>query len=593
LPLQHVVVYRNGVAYFERAGHVSADAVHFKMQRAKIGDFLATLAVTERGGSAVRAAALPLQDDAGEDAARDLQTVTLALDGKGHDVQVGYVTEAPLWKPSYRMVVHPGGQAELEAWGVVQNVSGEDWRDVRLSLASGAPIAFEADLGTAVIPSRPFVADPGQRNGSVPRGETSFAGASSPENGATVHAPVIDTGSSSVSTSVSTSVRGSANRSFESVTADAVAVSAGSPGSAPRNVRPAPARFTPRRPVGTLTVQGASTRYDVASLVSVPDQSTTMVMFLARPVAGEASYFYSPDPGIPDSGTHPFRVARFKNDTGGTLEPGPITVLGEGAFLGQGLLDVVPSGATATVPFALEGGIVVTRNRDPRSEETGARIAKIENGELTVERDAVTRTTYKMQNGADEAAVVRVRHDRAPGTRLFGPPAGTEDRLGSGDALVPISVPAHAAADLVVDERAPGRKPCDWMSALADEAVRAYLADPHADPAVAKALSAAWNIREQYQRLANERDSLRLQAQTLSQSTDEERKNMRSIEKSAGVDALRQKIAADFAKASARLAELTQKAATRDAELPELRRRFHDAVAGIAFVALPATAGTR
>ncbi len=56
---------------------------------------------------------------------------------------------------------------------------------------------------------------------------------------------------------------------------------------------------------------------------------------------------------------------------------------------------------------------------------------------------------------------------------------------------------------------------------------------------------------------------------------------MRAIEKSGGVEALRQQIAADFAKASARLAELTQKATEREAELPELRRRFEDALRGV------------
>src|ERR1700722_12155656 len=63
LPVQRVVVYRNGVAYFERAGHVATDEVHFKMQQGEVGDFLATLAVMERGGSSVRAAVFPLRSD--------------------------------------------------------------------------------------------------------------------------------------------------------------------------------------------------------------------------------------------------------------------------------------------------------------------------------------------------------------------------------------------------------------------------------------------------------------------------------------------------------------------------------------------------
>ena len=57
------VVYRNGVAYFERAGHVDEGEVRFKMKQSEVGDFLATLAVMEQGGSSVRAAAFPLDVD--------------------------------------------------------------------------------------------------------------------------------------------------------------------------------------------------------------------------------------------------------------------------------------------------------------------------------------------------------------------------------------------------------------------------------------------------------------------------------------------------------------------------------------------------
>ncbi len=61
------------------------------------GDFLATLAVLERGGSSVRAAAFPMPPDAAADAGSKLQTVVMSLDGKEHDLKVGYIaTDADL-----------------------------------------------------------------------------------------------------------------------------------------------------------------------------------------------------------------------------------------------------------------------------------------------------------------------------------------------------------------------------------------------------------------------------------------------------------------------------------------------------------------
>src|SRR6185369_13912098 len=63
LGLRRVVIYRNGVAYFERSGKVQSDQVTFRVRSEKVGDFLATLAVMEQGGSSVRSASFPVDLD--------------------------------------------------------------------------------------------------------------------------------------------------------------------------------------------------------------------------------------------------------------------------------------------------------------------------------------------------------------------------------------------------------------------------------------------------------------------------------------------------------------------------------------------------
>src|SRR5215468_9535254 len=60
LGLRRVVIYRNGVGYFERQGRVEEDEVTFRVRTEKVGDFLATLAVIEQGGSSVRSASFPV-----------------------------------------------------------------------------------------------------------------------------------------------------------------------------------------------------------------------------------------------------------------------------------------------------------------------------------------------------------------------------------------------------------------------------------------------------------------------------------------------------------------------------------------------------
>src|SRR4026209_2193283 len=63
LTLKKVVIYRNGVGYFERGGRVQSDRVQFRVRKDEVGDFLATLAVLERGGSSVRSASFPMEVD--------------------------------------------------------------------------------------------------------------------------------------------------------------------------------------------------------------------------------------------------------------------------------------------------------------------------------------------------------------------------------------------------------------------------------------------------------------------------------------------------------------------------------------------------
>src|SRR6185369_11557540 len=178
----------------------------------------------------------------------------------------------------------------------------------------------------------------------------------------------------------------------------------------------------PRRvsALAAVAVGGGTTRYKIPGDVTVPDESATMVLLVSRKVPGESVFLFAPDGGVPDSSAHPFRVVRFENATTGLLERGPIAVFGEGQFLGQGMLDPLPPKGKATVPFALDRSIAVTSER--QGTEQGARLFRIEAGALYIERDSVSKTTYKVVSGSDETSRLIVRHPRLPSARLFKPP---------------------------------------------------------------------------------------------------------------------------------------------------------------------------
>ncbi len=637
LPLRRVVVYRNGVGYYERAGHVEATEVKFRMRQQLIGDFLATLAIVERGGSSVRSASFPIEvQDQVDPRAREFQelwrpdftgkpkeknplrNVVLRLDGLGHDLAVGYVAETPVWRPSYRVVLDQAGKAELQSWGIIENLSGENWNDIELVLVAGAPLAFQSNLGQPVTPPRPLVSDTGEVIDAMPEGVTSVASSNSPvdryepesqaapaaapapEPQQEAKAPREKSEVSRKKARIGLATLGGSGAGY-GYKDDSGAVAGMPAASVPKAGKPAAAAVrgampsimradAPSQPrnvsaLAAVAIQSGATRYAIPYRVTVPDESATMVLLMQQAVPGESVFLFAPDGGVADSATHPFRVARFTNATKGLLERGPIAVFEKGSFLGQGLLEALPPGGTATVPFALERSIGV--QSEVHVNERGARLARVETGNLTIERDTVIRTTYKIQNGANDAAKMLVRHGRRPGTRLYHPPPDTEDNTGAGTALLPMEVRALGRAELIVDERAATQQNADWLSALAEAAVTAFIKDDRADKTQRDALVSAWQIRQSWKKLDDEQSTLNAEREELSRTQEELRANLEAIRKNEQAADLRRKLtkkldesATRFDKVQKRLVELS--VATREQQI-----RFRDAVHDLRITTVP------
>ena len=90
----------------------------------------------------------------------DSQKKSVRLGFRGdakREVKVGYVTENPIWKTSYRIVTDKQGKARLLGWANIENTSDEDWRDIKLTLVSARPISFKMDLYPPLFIPRPTV----------------------------------------------------------------------------------------------------------------------------------------------------------------------------------------------------------------------------------------------------------------------------------------------------------------------------------------------------------------------------------------------------------------------------------------------------
>lgn len=86
------------------------------------------------------------------------KAVSVVFSGAGkRKVAVGYVSEAPLWKPSYRLSIDEKGAARIQGWATVENTTDEDWNNVKVGLVAGRPMTFQMDLYDPLFVPRPVV----------------------------------------------------------------------------------------------------------------------------------------------------------------------------------------------------------------------------------------------------------------------------------------------------------------------------------------------------------------------------------------------------------------------------------------------------
>jgi len=141
--LGRVVVYRNGVAYYERRVQVTGDQLAVTVPRLRVDDFLKSLTVIDnRTGNPVPVSFGREQAEQSGNVAMIMKLPHVGV----HDLKLTYVTESPAWKPSYRVVVGDDGKVSLQGWAIVDNTSGEQWRGVRVGVGSSSALSFRYDL---------------------------------------------------------------------------------------------------------------------------------------------------------------------------------------------------------------------------------------------------------------------------------------------------------------------------------------------------------------------------------------------------------------------------------------------------------------
>jgi flagellar biosynthesis chaperone FliJ len=616
--LGRVVVYRNGVAYFERTGTFEKDTLELKVPADKVDDFLKSLTVVDAKTGDPAPISYPTTAPASDESG--LIHMVISLNGPApHELKVSYVTDAPSWKPSYRVTLGQGNKVGLQAWAIVDNTSGEDWANVQLGVGSSSALSFRYDLRSVRLVQRETLRSDDLFAQAPPMGGASYANNQQGQQqmGPRVMAELSDaTLAANVNSGrdardeakykqppsgkkgapmptvvaagrVTGNVGhgggrgyGAPSKSAEKLSMDAeapppaqapasqldqmarqlnatknqvivegwadksdgdkyaasleranrtreqlirggldpnkvVAIGKGEENGRAGGVRiveapPPPPKDAQQKLDEQAAAQGVepigTSHFESKSRMSVTHGTSAMVSILKTDTEGEVVYLYDAE-SARGNGTFPFRAMRIKNPTDSVLESGPVTVFGEGKFIGEGLADPIPAHSTAFVPFALDRQILVERKED--DVDRIAKIITVQRGVFSTEVQHTRRTVLTLNNRMSEKTTLYVRHSVAAGYKLTKSP-DKHERLGSA-YLFRVELEPNAKQEMVIEESTPLFKTTDIRAPGGMDMVTAFLtsaAEGQLKAAVTELLKVQKEMANTEQRIATMRDAM-------------------------------------------------------------------------------------
>ena len=251
--------------------------------------------------------------------------LTLSAGPAPREVGFAYVAAAPLWKPSWRLLLgEAGAPARLQGWAVVENRSGADWDGVRLSLVSGNPAAYAQALYAPISLARPVLPVRGAERVQV---QADTGARPAPPPASPMMAPAM------TSAPAGRALRAEAPGFQEQVAAVPAALAVGSPGRV------------------AFTLPG---------LVSLRGGETANLPFLDAALPAERVWW------VQDLGArNPLNAVRIANASGQTLPDGLAAVFGgagaeAGAYLGDAELRAMAPGDRRLLAFARDRDVLLT-----------------------------------------------------------------------------------------------------------------------------------------------------------------------------------------------------------------------------------------
>src|ERR1035441_339072 len=473
---------------------------------------------------------------------QDVRRMVISTAGEGdRDLLVSYISEVPVWKCTYRIVVPKEGKPLLQGWAIVDNTVGEDWKNVELSLVAGAPQSFVQELSQPYYTRRPVVPLP--ENAMVTPQTHEATIQTEVENGAPAAIPrgVVGGVPGGVPGGQMGGVIGGigSGSGGGGGVGGGAGVGAGAGGGVGGGVfrvgggvpRPDATEVAETLEAGTTVGEtrelGDLFEYKLKDRVTIRKNQSAMVPILQTRIDAEKVSVWNPSqPSV-------LRALWINNSSDLTLDGGSFNVLDTDAFAGEGLMDAIKPGEKRLLSYAADLGVLV----DAKQKADNQRVTKviIAHGTMTQSTQERQENTYSIRNRDTSPRAVVIEHPARPGWKL------TDDEKPAESSAsfhrFRLTVEPKKTTTLVVKEYRPIMNSYQ-LTNVTDNQIKFFLDQKMINPEVEKALRRIAAQKNEIAVIEAVITGRRSQVSSISDDQQRVRENMKALKGSAEEKAL-------------------------------------------------------
>ena len=353
-----------------------------------------------------------------------LRHLTLQDNGTGtRDLRVSYISEVPIWKSTYRILLtstptsSTPQTATLQGWAVVDNTVGTDWNNVQLSLIAGSPQSFLQPLSQPIYSRRPDIPiaqdaqlTPQTHQSSIESPApvvAGVAGMSAMGSGSGVGLPINGRNSMASQKTLRGGVMGGIDNVNQTVAVEAE----------PMLVYESAAANSVIPQTSTAAFDDYF-EYKLTDPVTIRKNESALVPILQAKIPTERVTLWSP------SQPRPLRALWITNSSNLTLDRGSFSIVENGNFGGEGLIDPIHPNERRLLSYATDTAVTVATDY---SHDTQRVLSfSVVRGVLRQQTSEVSEVEYIVHNAAPDARNVIVEQPIRQGWQLDSDPKPAE-----------------------------------------------------------------------------------------------------------------------------------------------------------------------